>query len=171
MIKVVKSALSYSAITKIFELYHNSTNLVKLEQDDNVVDRHTIGLIGKFLLSKFSREEFAFVWDEIMPVMKHHLNQHVDLVYARVLKYNHGCAIPKHLDAYAKGNQEPSDISVIIQITDPAAYTGGAMIVSGQLIELDLGDMISYTYDVEHEITPIKNGIRYVINLRCKMVK
>ena len=72
---------------------------------------------------------------------------------------------------YAKGNQEPSDISVIIQITDPAAYTGGAMIVSGQLIELDLGDMIFYTYDVEHEITPIKNGIRYVINLRCKMVK
>ena len=171
MIKIVKSALSYKAIEEVFKLYHNSTNLVKLEQNEKVVDRHTIGLVGKFLLSKFSREEFSFVWEEIKPRIENELECGMDLVYARVLKYNYSCAIPKHLDAYTEGNQEPSDISVIIQITEPSAYKGGEMIAGNQLVELELGDMIFYTYDVEHEVKPIKDGIRYVINLRCKMVK
>ena len=31
--------------------------------------------------------------------------------------------------------------------------------------------MLAYTYEHEHEVKPVKDGIRYVINLRCKIVK
>ena len=170
MLRIVRKALSSSVITKVFKLYSTSTNLVLLEQNgDRLVDRHTIGLVGKFMLSKFSRAEFAMVWEEVQPLIEKELDCPVDLVYARVLKYNQTCAIPNHLDSHAEG--QDSDLSVIIQITDSAQYRGGDMIVSKQLMDLELGDMVFYTYDEPHEVKPIKEGIRYVINLRCKMVK
>lgn len=168
MINLVKSVLSYKTVSRVFELYRTLPNIVKLEQNNEIIDRHTIGVIGKFLLSKFSKEEFAFVWEEVKPVLEQELNSDVELVYARILKYNAGCLIPRHLDTFTEAN---SDISVIIQITDPATYKGGEMIVGNQLMNLEVGDMVFYTYDVEHEVKPVKDGIRYVINLRCKNVK
>jgi hypothetical protein len=168
MLKVVKKSLSYDAINRVIELYHSLPNLVKLEQNDTVVDRHTIGLVGKFMLSKFSQEEFDFVWQEVKEHIENELGP-VELVYARVLKYNTTCMIQKHLDSANESTS--SDISVIIQLSDPATYKGGEMIVSNRLIDLQMGDMVFYTYEHEHEVKLVKEGIRYVVNLRCKMVK
>lgn len=166
--KVIKGVLPNSVIDNVFKLYRELPNLVKLEQNDTVVDRHTIGLVGKFMLSKFSQEEFDFVWQEVKEHIENELGS-VELVYARVLKYNTTCMIQKHLDSANENTS--SDISVIIQLSDPATYKGGEMIVSNRLIDLQMGDMVFYTYEHEHEVKPVKEGIRYVVNLRCKMVK
>ena len=168
MLEVLRKSLSYDAINQVIELYQSLPNLVKLEQNDTVVDRHTIGLVGKFMLSKFSQEEFDFVWKEVKEQIEEHIGP-VELVYARVLKYNTTCMIQKHLDAANESTS--SDLSVIIQLTDPATYKGGEMIVSNKLIDLQMGDMVFYTYEHEHEVKTVKEGIRYVVNLRCKMVK
>lgn len=168
MMKLVRNALSHETIDRVFEMYRELPNLVKLEQNKSPVDRHTVGMVGKFMLSKFSQEEFDFVWNEVKEQIKEHTGP-VELVYARVLKYNITCMIQKHLDAANEGAR--SDISVIIQLSDPATYKGGEMIVSNKLIDLQMGDMVFYTYEHEHEVRPVKEGIRYVVNLRCKMVK
>jgi len=169
MLEVVQQALPEHVIEYVYHIYRNSTNQVKLEQNSHTVDRHTISSVGKFLLSKFSQAEFTPVWESVKPHLEKSTGQSIELVFARVLKYNTSCVIPKHLDSNYEGQQ--SEISVIIQITDPHDYTGGEMIVSGQLIELLPGDMVFYTYDHEHEVKTVKSGIRYVINLRCKKVK
>lgn len=171
MIKTVRAALSARAIERIYDLYRTLPNQVQLETQPNPIDRHTVALVGKFMLSKFSHAEFDFVWQEVQPIIERELGTDVELVYARVLKYNKTCFIPRHLDSATERSNDYSDISVIIQITDPASYAGGEIILNKELFELTGGDMIFYTYDVEHEVKPIRDGIRYVVNLRCKRSK
>lgn len=165
MIHQVKQALSHKAIENVFELYRNSVNSVYI--DDHWCDRFAPLLIGKAMLAKYTPEEFDFVWQEVKP----HINNIVGetkLVYSRIIKYNPGCYIENHVDGVIYTNKQQHDLSVIIAITDSKSYMGGEMIVGGELVELDPGDMIFYTYDVPHQIKPVKSGIRYVINLRCQ---
>jgi len=165
MIHQVKQALSHKAIQEVFELYRNSVNSVYI--DDHWCDRFAPLLVGKAMLAKYTPEEFDFVWKEVKPYIETKVGD-VKLVYSRILKYNPGCFIQKHVDGVIYTNKQQHDLSVIIAITDPSTYEGGEMIVGKQLIEQQPGDMIFYTYDVEHEIKPIKKGIRYAINLRCQ---
>lgn len=166
MITVIRNALSHDAVERAFELYRNTTNAVEI--DGEVVDRHTSGQVGVFMLSKYTSDEFSFIWDEVQSKISDSIGSNVELVYARILKYNRNCFIPNHLDSY---ESIYSDISVIIQLGPPENYIGGEMIVGKQLMDLNQGDMVFYTYDVDHEVKKVKSGIRYVINLRCKTVK
>ena len=43
--------------------------------------------------------------------------------------------------------------------------------VDGQLVEMAQGDMVYYTYDIRHGVMQVKSGSRYVVNLRCNLVK
>jgi hypothetical protein len=165
MIHQVKQALSHKAIEKVFDLYRNSVNSVYI--DDHWCDRFAPLLVGKAMLAKYTPEEFNFVWQEVQPHIDSVVGQ-TKLIYSRIIKYNPGCYIENHVDGVIYTNKQQHDLSVIIAITDPKTYRGGEMIVGGDLIELVPGDMIFYTYDVPHEIKPVKSGIRYVINLRCQ---
>ena len=152
-------------IEKVFDLYKNTTNSVLL--DGKETDRHWSSKVGSFIISEFTAEEFNFVWKKVKKVLPHN----TELVYSRVLKYNTNSFIPKHLDTYASDWQQQNDLSIIIQLSHPSDYTGGEAIVSKRLFELYPGDCIYYTYEHEHEIKKVKSGIRYVVNLRCKLVK
>ena len=66
---------------------------------------------------------------------------------------------------------QESDLSVILQLNHPDDYKGGDMMIDGELVEMNQGDMVYYTYDVRHGVMQVKNGSRYVVNLRCKLVK
>lgn len=169
MIYSAKNVLDQSAINKLFELYRNSNNIVVL--DGVAQDRHMSSTVGHFMLSEFTTDEIAFAWDSAKPALETAIGTSIDLVYARLLKYNKTCFIPNHTDAYDSNFQKENDLSVIIQLNSPAEYEGGAMIVSKQLIELEPGDSVFYTYEHEHQVSKIKRGIRYVLNLRCKKVK
>lgn len=159
-----KKLLSYTAIDRAFQLFRQSTNTVEIDGRD--MDRHSIASVGCFMLSKFTKDEFDFVWDEI----KTTFDSEYELVYCRILKYNPGCFIPPHVDSYAQG-QEASDHSLIIQMNNPDSYAGGIPSVGSQQLYMDVGDGVMYNYDEEHGVTPVRKGIRYVINLRLKKVK
>lgn len=169
MIYFEKAAINQEQIQFLFDLYRHSKNWVCI--DGEWGERHTASGLGHFLLSEFSKEEISTVWDVIRPKLEMQLRSSVDLVYARLLKYNRTCFIQNHVDSYTASWQAQSDISFILQLNDPQSYKGGSMIVSKQLIELSPGDAVFYTYDHEHEVKPIKSGVRYVLNLRLKRVK
>lgn len=169
MIYSAKNVLTQSTIDQIFELYRNSNNIVIL--DGVAQDRHMSSTVGHFMLTEFNADEISFVWDIAKPALETAMGGSIELVYARVLKYNRTCFIPSHIDTYDNNFQRENDLSVIIQLNSPADYEGGTMIVSKQLIELEPGDSVFYTYEHEHQVSKIKRGIRYVLNLRCKKVK
>jgi len=155
--------ISDDSVQKVFDLYHNSANTVII--DLQKVDRHAPSAIGHFMLSKFTKDEFDFVWQEVKEQVTDH-----SLVYARVLKYNRGCYIQPHTDSYQQGQLE-SDKSLIIQLNATTDFKGGAPFVNKELIELEQKDGVLYQYDELHEVKPVLKGLRYVINLRLKSDK
>lgn len=155
--------ISDETVQSVFKLYHNSVNRVTI--DDQVVDRHAPSAVGHFMLSKFTNDEFDFVWQEVKEQIKDH-----SLVYARVLKYNRGCFIHPHIDSYKQGQQD-SNKSLIIQLNATTDFKGGAAFVNKELIELEQKDGVLYKYDELHEVKPVLKGLRYVVNLRLKSDK
>ncbi len=155
--------ISHDAIQKVFKLFHESTNQVEI--DNSTVDRHAPSAIGHFMLSKFTVDEFDFLWDEIKDTFDEY-----KLVYCRVLKYNRGCFIQPHTDSYKQG-QLDSDYSLIVQLNSPDSYGGGHPTVNNNKYYLKQGDALLYTYSEEHGVEPVRKGIRYVVNLRLKKVK
>lgn len=169
MICFEKAAISQEQIQFLFDLYRHSKNWVCI--DGQWRERHNASGLGHFLLSEFSKEEISTVWSVLQPKLESQLGSAVELSYARILKYTTSCFIQNHTDTYTEGLQASSDVSFILQLNDPQSYKGGSMIVSKQLVELSPGDAVFYTYDHEHEVKPVKSGIRYVLNLRIKRVK
>ena len=155
--------ISDETVQSVFKLYHDSVNRVTI--DDQVVDRHAPSAVGHFMLSKFTNDEFDFVWQEVKEQIKDH-----SLVYARVLKYNRGCFIQPHTDSYKQGQQD-SNKSLIIQLKATTDFKGGAAFVNKELIELEQKDGVLYKYDELHEVKPVLKGLRYVVNLRLKSDK
>jgi hypothetical protein len=169
MIYFEKAAISQEQIQFLFDLYRHSTNWICI--DGVWRERHNASGLGHFLLSEFSKEEISIVWSVLQPKLELQLGLPVELSYARILKYTASCFIQNHIDSYTEGSQASSDISFILQLNDSQNYKGGSMIVSKQLVELSPGDAVFYTYDHEHEVKPVKSGVRYVLNLRLKRVK
>lgn len=166
---VVRKVLPNHIIDEVWALYRNTTNSIEI--DGRVSDRHSSGQNGMFLLSKYTVDEFKNVWDSVEKLAEITVGSKLELVYCRVLKYGLNGHIVKHVDAYASKWQKENDISIIIQLSDPGKYRGGELIISKELMDLQPGDMLIYTYEHEHEVKPVKDGLRYVINLRCKRIK
>lgn len=59
-----------------------------------------------------------------------------------------------------------SNTGLIIQLTDPNFYKGGYLRMSNELIELNKGDAVLYSYDTPHEVTKIKSGDRWIASIR-----
>lgn len=153
--------LDLATILKVYTMYRELPNQVDLK--GLVTERHWPSFVGHFLISKFSNEEFDFVWDIVKP----HLPA-CKLVEARILKYSTNSHIPPHTDMHER---EDSDLSVIIQLNHPDDYVGGDMVVNSELQDLNQGDLIYYDYDTKHAVNRVVKGSRYVVNLRCKTVK
>tara|TARA_B100000900_G_C20588850_1_gene720789 strand:+ start:234 stop:719 length:486 start_codon:yes stop_codon:yes gene_type:complete len=153
--------LDLPTILNIYKMYRELPNQVDL--NGLVTERHWPSFVGHFLVSKFSNEEFESSWATIRTALPK-----CNLIEARILKYSTGSHIPPHQDSHER---ESSDLSVILQLNHPDDYKGGDMMIDGQLVEMNQGDMVYYTYDVKHGVMPVKNGSRYVVNLRCKLVK
>jgi predicted 2-oxoglutarate/Fe(II)-dependent dioxygenase YbiX len=167
MIGFKKSLVDQTDLDFLFDLYRNSTNW----DDERQSERHAVSIVGHLLVSSFTQKEIEPIWSKVKNTISAQLGCDIELAYARILKYNKTCFIQKHLDTYRPEYQKESDISLILQLNDPNDYVGGAMIVNKQLIELQPGDAVYYTYDEVHEVKVIKSGIRYVLNLRFKRVK
>jgi len=164
MIKKHKNLLTHDECELIMYMYRSLSNTVII--DDQVRDRHYPSAVGHFMISEFSADEFASLWDSLST----RLNNEYKLIYTRVLKYNRTCHIPEHVDGFTE-SQQPNDVSLICQLCEPSSYIGGEMIVSQRQINLEKGDAVYYTYDHEHAVNYVEKGVRYVLNLRLKKVK
>jgi len=167
MYKKVPAVLSQEQIDYLLNQYKNLNNQVELNGESQ--NRHYPSGVGHFMISELTKDELGSdIWksvsDSIFPL-------NCMLVYSRILSYWRTCFIPKHTDSYAGEWQAENDLSIIIQLSDPADCTGGILLVDNKVQNLNPGDLIMYTYNEEHEVKTIRNGTRYVLNLRCKMVK
>lgn len=169
MIGFDKNVVSVDTIDSIFQAYWNLPNTVEL--DGEQVDRSWASTVGHFMLREFANNEVEFLWREIKPWLALKTMSNIELIYTRVLKYNDTCYIPRHVDTYSSDFQRENDLSVLIGMVSPDQYTGGSLIIEDNLFDLDVGDAVFYTYEHPHEVKKVKSGVRYVINLRCKLVK
>ncbi len=155
---IIKDLLDVDLIPDIIDLYRNSTNSIII--DGKRCDRYILPLWGVFLRSEFTYDECEFVWHNI----KDKLNGYKPEIF-RMLKYKRNHYLPKHTDV-SKPGDNPTNASLIIQLSNLNDYSGGEMIVGNELIELDQGDGVIYSYGEEHEVKKITNGLRFVMNIR-----
>jgi hypothetical protein len=144
-------------IPEVINLYRHSSNSVYIEGKRS--DRYITPNVGMFILSKYTDDEFKFIWDNI----KDKLSGYTP-IDNRILKYRTNCFIPNHIDV-TKDGRPVSNQSLIIKLSDPDSYQGGEVIVDKQLIELQPGDGLMYGYGEEHEVKKVR-GERFVINFR-----
>jgi predicted 2-oxoglutarate/Fe(II)-dependent dioxygenase YbiX len=165
----IPQALSPEVIDAVNTLYSECNNSVVI--NTNTVDRHWASTVGHFLITEFTAEEFAMVWENIKTQLANSVGAELEYVYGRVLKYNKTCYIPSHVDTFDPSFQKSSDISVLVGLNEDTDYAGGDLIIEKTRYRLTPGDAVYYTYEHPHEVTPIRKGVRKVINLRCRLVK
>lgn len=95
-----------------------------------------------------------------------------DIISFRTMHYPQGALIGRHTDAWMQEDGE-SNTGLIIQLTDPNFYKGGHLRMwqndwegRNELMELDKGDAVLYSYDTPHEVSKIKSGDRWIASIR-----
>lgn len=162
---MIHNVLSLDDLDTVWDMYKELNNLVYMP-DGICMHRHSPSTVGRFLITYFNNEEFKQILNKVIPVLEQHLQTNVEPVSNRVLRYiNHGF-IEKHLDSNHHNDIE-SNLSVLIQMSDRDLYKGGDLIIDNKLILMSPGDLVYYTYDLEHEVKKIKQGERFMINIRC----
>ena len=87
----------------------------------------------------------------------------------RVIQYPVGSAMEKHLDGWQQKDGE-SNHGVVIQLNPQESYKGGQFILTKtNLIELNPGDGMLFHYKYQHQVKKIREGERWVLNIRVKM--
>ena len=165
MLQQTKNIVDADTISSVLQFYRSCNNQITL--NGVIRDRHYASSVGHFMITEMHEHEVPDLWPQVCQAIQRDTGYTPKLCYIRVLKYNRTCHIPVHVDTYAADSQMPSNVSVIIQASDPDSYRGGELIVNKKLIDMQPGDMVLYTYDNPHEVKPIKQGVRYVINIRC----
>ena len=88
-----------------------------------------------------------------------------EIVSFRTMHYPPGAMIGRHTDTYMEQDGE-SDTGLIIQLTEPNSYKDGHLRMSNEIIELNQGDGVLYSYNTPHEVTKIKTGNRWIASIR-----
>lgn len=159
---VIKNALSPELVDYSFNLWQNSA-LQFTDDTDQLRDRVSASTVGHFIVSYWTQKEFQPILDHLQSQIDKHVSNPVFNDF-RILKYSLNCFIPGHLDG--TDTLRNNTHNVIIQLTDPNAYKGGKVIVNDTEYNLEVGDALIYDFKVLHEVRPIKQGLRYVMNLR-----
>ena len=89
----------------------------------------------------------------------------------RPMRYDAGSWLRNHLDSPYNDEEGASTHSFNIMLSDPNTFKGGEFLIgnsSRQQIILNQGDAIMYDYTQWHEVKKIKEGSRWIINVRLK---
>jgi PKHD-type hydroxylase len=79
----------------------------------------------------------------------------------QILKYSSGCFFSEHFDL---GLDEAANrkVSLIIQLSEPADYEGGAFILSGRVtLPKDQGTACVFPSWFQHQVDTVESGTRY----------
>ena len=83
------------------------------------------------------------------------------LPFFKIIKYTKGSFFVKHVDRGERHSYRLKSIS--IQLSNPEDYKGGDLIVKDVISSRERGNCIIFDSGVEHEVTLLKKGIRYVV--------
>jgi len=165
---LIKDALPSNLIDEALHLYRNSTNQVVI--DGIPGERYISGALGVFVLSFYSEEEFKNIWGHLKPLIEGSVGCEVDPYEFRILRYGTNGFIKSHNDSVVFDQSLNSKlISIIILLS--SSNEGGDFVIDGEKCALNAGDLVLWTSEHSHEVRPVKQGIRYSINIRCLMVK
>jgi predicted 2-oxoglutarate/Fe(II)-dependent dioxygenase YbiX len=159
---VIRNALTPELIDHSFKLWQNSA-LQFTDDTGQLRDRVSASTVGHFIVSYWTQKEFQPLLDHLQPIIDKHISNPMFNDF-RILKYSSQCFIPKHLDGSYSANNNTHNL--IIQMSEPDNYKGGKVIVNDTEYKLEPGDALVYDFKVLHEVRPIKQGLRYVMNLR-----
>lgn len=159
---VLRNVLSPELLDYSFKLWQNSS-LQFTDDSGQLRDRVSASTVGHFIVSYWTQKEFQPLLDHLQSQIDEHIPNPVFNDF-RILKYSSQCFIPKHLDGSYSTNNNTHNL--IIQMSEPDNYKGGKVIVNNTEYNLEPGDALIYDFKVVHEVRPIKQGIRYVMNLR-----
>lgn len=113
-----------------------------------------------FFLHQLSKEESRKYCDIIQEALP---NTHATSF--RIMNYPTGSCIRDHVDTWQAMDGE-SNSGLIVQLVDPASYKGGFLSIENEFIDLKLGDAVYYSYDCVHGVKTIKEGERWILNVR-----
>jgi predicted 2-oxoglutarate/Fe(II)-dependent dioxygenase YbiX len=88
----------------------------------------------------------------------------------RVINYPPGSFISDHHDYWMKEEGE-TDSGLIVQLNDPNSYKGGYLTIENELIALDVGDGVVYSYAEKHGVKTVKESDRWILNVRMTTEK
>lgn len=159
---VIKNALTPELIDYSFKLWQDSA-LQFTDDTGQLRDRVSASTVGHFIVSYWTQKEFQPLLDHLKPQVEEYVSNPVFNDF-RILKYSLKCFIPRHIDG--TDTLRNNTHNVIIQLSEPDTYKGGKVIVNDTEYNLDPGDALIYDFKVVHEVRPIKQGLRYVMNLR-----
>lgn len=128
-----------------------------------IVDRVTVNVRWSeipFFLYRLSYAESK----EFLDLLEPHLDGGV-ITSFRVMHYPVGSRIGRHTDGWAPEDGE-SNRGIIVKLNDN--YKGGELIISKTLVDANIGDAVFYDYTMPHEVKTIKDGERWVVNVRYK---
>lgn len=159
---VIRNALSPELLDYSFKLWQDSA-LQFTDDTGQLRDRVSASTVGHFIVSYWTQKEFQPILDHLETQIDKHVPNPVFNDF-RILKYSLHCFIPRHLDG--TDTLRNNTHNVIIQMSDTDNYKGGKVIVNDTEYKLEPGDALIYDFKVLHEVRPIKQGLRYVMNLR-----
>jgi|TARA_R110002153_G_scaffold209467_3_gene362003 hypothetical protein len=159
---VIKSLLPFELVDYAFNLWRKS-GLQFVDDNGQVRDRVSASAVGKFIVSYWTQDEFKPIMDHIKDKIEEHVPDATFNDF-RILKYTKGCSIPTHIDGL--DTLRSNTHNVIIQLSSPEDYKGGKVIINNELYDMEPGDGLIYDFKVLHEVRPVKEGIRYVMNIR-----
>jgi predicted 2-oxoglutarate/Fe(II)-dependent dioxygenase YbiX len=64
-----------------------------------------------------------------------------------------------------------TNFGLIVQLNDPNSYKGGFLTIENELIALNVGDGVIYSYDEKHGVKTIKESDRWILNVRMFIEK
>lgn len=159
---VIRNALTPELLDYSFKLWQDAS-LQFTDDTGQLRDRVSASTVGHFIVSYWTQKEFQPILDHLETQIDKHVSNPVFNDF-RILKYSLRCFIPGHIDGSDKLRNNTHN--VIIQMSDRDNYKGGKVIVNDTEYKLDPGDALIYDFKVLHEVRPIKQGLRYVMNLR-----
>ena len=161
MHKVLKNIFTEQQCDSLIETVSSNTLSEKIiSNSGEEMSRAYLNDQWQYFFTRLFRKEIQEHFDIINQTLIDY-----DIVSFRTMHYPQGALIGRHTDGYMKQDGE-SNTGLIIQLTDPNCYKGGYLRMSNEVMELNKGDAVLYSYDTPHEVTKIKSGDRWIASIR-----
>lgn len=130
----------------------------------------------RYLYKKLSRirigeiDEFNFVKTAIQNDLSQIDTEYVVSDWISLLIYKPGDYFGKHKDGYSYSSNEYETILSGGYLLNKD-YTGGKFTIEGREIDPNIGELFYFGRFVEHEITPVQEGVRYSLHFAINKLK